>query len=773
MTKILLFIFLFSFSFSIIVIEGNVKNENDIPIVNANVILLDANQGVATDEDGHFSLELKSPSQSTCKLEVSHIGYEKFKQSINCDRKQYIEVKMVKSVVDFNQVVVTGNRQQTFIKDSPVLTHVINSQEINNSGYTSVKDVLAMSLPNFQSSMWTHANFTSDRVKIQGLSDKYILFLVDGARVSGEFSGMLDFSMLDISNVERIEFVEGGMSSLYGSSAIGGVVNIITKKNSKKFTTKFSYTYDMPMVVSQSLMVGLKHEALSYSLNLSKNRSDGYDLTKQDEVYNDNQGGAYTKTLEKYNSFSQNHKLSFHYKKKYFLDANYKKYNKNIFVFQDYPVAVDYAPFFDYYISFQHEMPKSEDSRYGVNFKIINKGSLFKVSYNREDYIKSNYYFNYTSIGNETVYDYYNVSDDLVEREFVNAIHKNESLNVQYDRSILNHQLGVGLEATRDSYSSFNIYKHSGDKYEAGYQGDVCDFPDNYTITDCEASSIFGGIDRTEYFSRLALYAADQWTLDSSDKINFSARYVISKNYQSSTVLSAAYMFKKFQPYDIRLNYSRGFRTPSVKEMYYNFLGHSPVIVGNPDLVPTFNDYIAISIDKRVYNNSYSFELFYNNIRDMIGTQTQGDELRYVNFNSVQIVGANGHYEKLINKNHKIKAVFNFTNPQSASISALELMSKYSIRFSYIYNIYRDKVKLSTNVKFNDKKFILEGGRKVWLDAYTFADLMLIFSGDMLELKLGLKNLFDYKDDRRFLNTESLSSYDPGRRYIVQFSLKY
>jgi len=52
-------------------------------------------------------------------------------------------------------------------------------------------------------------------------------------------------------------------------------------------------------------------------------------------------------------------------------------------------------------------------------------------------------------------------------------------------------------------------------------------------------------------------------------------------------------------------------------------------------------------------------------------------------------------------------------------------------------------------------------------------DLLLIFSGDAIEFKVGLKNLSDYKDERRFSNTESLSSYDPGRRFIFQFSLKY
>jgi outer membrane receptor for ferrienterochelin and colicins len=770
--KYLVFILLISFSFSTVLITGNVKDERGQSIANANILFLDTGLGASTDEDGYFSIELNSSQITSCKLEVSHIGYQKFEETFDCDENQYLSLTMIRSAVNFNEVVVTGNRQQTYIKDSPVLTHVINSDEINNSGYTSVKDVLAMSLPNFQSSMWTHANFTSDRVKIQGLNDKYILFLVDGARVSGEFSGMLDFSMLDISNVERVEFVEGGMSSLYGSSAIGGVVNIITKKNRKKFTSKLSYTYDDPMVITKNFNLGIRFKSLSYILNLNQNKSDGYDLTRQDAVYS-GQGGAYTKTLEKYKSLSHDHKLSFSYNNKFFIDMNFKNYIKDIFVFQDYQVPIDSEPFFDYYTAFQHEMPKSEDNRFGLVFKINNKGSLFRVSYNKEEYTKSYHYFNYSSIYNNIDYNFYNNSDQLVEKDIVNAIHINESINVQYDKVISNHEVGVGIEVNNDSYSSFNIYKESGDRYEDGYEKNVCDFPNNYTLTDCEASSIFGGVDKSKYFSRGAVYLGDQWTLDSSDKINIAIRHVVSRSYQNSTVLSAAYMLKKYQPYDVRLNYSRGFRNPSVKELYYNFLGHSPIIVGNPKLVPTFNDYIAFSIDKRVFNNSYSFEFFYNNIRDMIGTQNQGDELRYVNYNSVKIFGANCHYERLLSPNHKLKAILNYTDPRSPNISALELMSKYSIRLNYLYSIYKDKVRLSFNVKYVDRKFILEGVKKTWLDAYTMTDLLLIFSGDAIEFKVGLKNLSDYKDERRFSNTESLSSYDPGRRFIFQFSLKY
>ena len=95
-------------------------------------------------------------------------------------------------------------------------TRVINQNDIENSNYSNVKEILEMSVPNIQNVVSNHAGISNNNVKIQGLDNRYMLFLIDGSRVSGEFAGNLDFNMLDLSNVDRIEIVDGGMSSLYG-----------------------------------------------------------------------------------------------------------------------------------------------------------------------------------------------------------------------------------------------------------------------------------------------------------------------------------------------------------------------------------------------------------------------------------------------------------------------------------------------------------------------------------------------------------------------------
>ena len=113
------------------------------------------------------------------------------------------------------------------MKDTPVITHIITSEEIHNSPYNSIRDIIEFVMPNVQKIHDPHGN---DPIKIQGLDNKFVVFMIDGNKISGEFAGNIDFSMMNLINIDRIEFVNGAMSTLYGSSAIGGVVNIITKK---------------------------------------------------------------------------------------------------------------------------------------------------------------------------------------------------------------------------------------------------------------------------------------------------------------------------------------------------------------------------------------------------------------------------------------------------------------------------------------------------------------------------------------------------------------
>ena len=764
--------------FSNSMVEIKVIDIDGKPIENVFIESIDNNDSIdglgKTDINGFFFIN--DPNQNFKKIKLSHIGY--LEKVIDLDILNSNDIILEFNNIKSEQVVITGLRTQTYIKDTPVLTHVITSEDIKKSAYSSVKEALEMSLPNVQNVMSSHAGISNEEVKIQGLDNKYLLFLVDGKRVSGEFAGNLDFRMLDLSNIDRIEIVEGGMSSLYGSSAIGGVVNIITKKQTKPFQINYSYLHDDPMINVHSFNMGLEYENFFYDINVVNQNTDGYDLTPDPDL------NFPLKTLEEYNTLSFSHMLGYDNDKNFSVRMNYKNYKNDIYLYQRQTLQIldqddPNYPFYDY-TSYRDWMPKFEDTNYGLNFNYYKDNSLLNIVYNSEEYIKSNYFYNYTEEPCNQV-DCSN-SDNVSNKEFINGIDKNNSLLIQYNLDRNDNLFTLGFEYNDDSYSSYNIYHYGYTDQNGNF--DAGDYNNNGQcdpfINDCLVESIFDSQDDTKYYKKKSYFIGNQWTV-LDNKIGASFRYVDSKNFDDNYVYSISYMIKNYQPYDVRLNYSRGFRTPSIKELYYNWYGHSPAIIGNPDLVPTTNDYISISVQKFEQNQDFSFEIFYNDVIDMIGgiyvdvNEDGIEEYQYSNYNNILFYGINTHLNTKKGKN-TFKFVYNFTNPESDNRSALQLISKHSFRFNWLRNIIKERLDISFNIKYAGEKFVILGSEKLILDDYILSDLIaLINFNKNLELKLGFKNLFDYKDDRRLLSEGSdfLTTYDPGRRFILEFKFNF
>ena len=764
--------FLFSSSKPIKVLD-----ESNNPIESVNIIDLHSQSIYKSNNQGYFYIDCKD--RDLVQLNLSHIGYLDKIIEFNCD----IDIKNIILKEDslFNEeTVVTGLRRETYIKNTPVLTHVITSEEIEKSAYSSVKEVLEISLPNVQNVISSHAGISNENVKIQGLDNKYLLFLVDGKRVSGEFAGNLDFKMLDLSDVERIEIVEGGMSSLYGSSAIGGVVNIISKKNKEPFSLTYSYMYDDPMVIVSSLSADLNYKNFFYGFNYVENNSDGYDLTpsEPDATYPIN-------TLEEYSTFSLKQKFGYN-NSKFNIAFNFKTYQNDIFLYQKHRMQIldqnnPNYPFYDY-LTFRSWIPKFEDDNYGFDLIYNFNNSLLKVIYNFEEYYKSNYFFNYQEEDCDIV-DCGN-SNNLNAAEFVNGVVKNESFLIQYDIDNKHNLVTFGLEINDDSYSSYNIYHYGhlssdGSFDEGDYNDDgLCGAGTPWDPDDCLIESIFNSQDDTKFFTKKAFFIGTQFDFNNDNKLGFSYRYVDSENYKNNSVYSIAYMVKEYQPFDIRLNYSKGFRTPAIKELYYDWYGHNPPIVGNPDLEPTTNDYISFSINRGSINNNFSIEAFYNDVNDMIGIDytedINGNQIaQYSNYNNILFYGINGHLD-VKKGNSKFKFVYNYTYPESNNDDALELISKHSFRMNWVRNIIENKLDVICNVKYAGKKSLYLDSEEIILDDYFLFDLIAILNlNDFSEVKFGCKNLFDYKDSRRLLNEDNdfLTTYDPGRRFVLELKV--
>jgi outer membrane receptor for ferrienterochelin and colicins len=137
------------------------------------------------------------------------------------------------SVVNLNEVVVTATRTPKLLKDVPYVTKVITAQDIQKVDVNTIEDLLKTLLPGVE---FTYSMNQQTSLNMQGFGGNAVLFLIDGERLAGETLDNVDYDRLTLNNVERIEIVKGAASSLYGSNAVGGVVNIITKKQTRKLS---------------------------------------------------------------------------------------------------------------------------------------------------------------------------------------------------------------------------------------------------------------------------------------------------------------------------------------------------------------------------------------------------------------------------------------------------------------------------------------------------------------------------------------------------------
>ncbi|MBV72136.1 MAG: hypothetical protein CMH52_12485 [Myxococcales bacterium] len=128
-----------------------------------------------------------------------------------------------------DDMIVTGTRTPQRRSDSPISTEVITRKEIEESGATNLGQLMA-NAPGVQ----VQRTFAGVGIALQGLDAKHTLVLLDGDRIPGSKDGVFDIERLNLENIERVEILRGAGSALYGADALGGVVNIITRKESRE-----------------------------------------------------------------------------------------------------------------------------------------------------------------------------------------------------------------------------------------------------------------------------------------------------------------------------------------------------------------------------------------------------------------------------------------------------------------------------------------------------------------------------------------------------------
>lgn len=227
-----------SFAQKRIMVSGTVTDSEGLPLEGVTIVVKnDKTVYALTASGGAYSIE--APEDAVLVFQL--LGYLSCEVALE-GRKDYgrTDVVMEEDLMNLEAVVVTGTRTPRLLKDSPILTRVITSADIKRVDALDVGELLEAELPGIE---FSYAMDQQVTLNMQGFGGNSVLFLVDGERIAGETLDNIDYSRLNLDNVERVEIIKGAASSLYGSNAVGGVVNIITSGATEPWSVNVNARY--------------------------------------------------------------------------------------------------------------------------------------------------------------------------------------------------------------------------------------------------------------------------------------------------------------------------------------------------------------------------------------------------------------------------------------------------------------------------------------------------------------------------------------------------
>nr|WP_244242911.1 TonB-dependent receptor [Leptospira bouyouniensis] len=529
-----------------------------------------------------------------------------------------------------NIITVTGTRRKNLLKDSTVTTEVITRKDIDDMGARDLSQTLG-NVPGIEVKP-AQSGERGQTVRLQGLSAQNVLILVDGQRTTGRFSGSIDLTRFKAEDIERIEIVKGASSAIYGSDAIAGVINIITKEAQDPLYAEFrslggtgSERYFGPyMEYRNYASVGAKSDKLSTLFTVGWHKGEGYDLTPDATIGPRN--GRYASLAPGYNPYTFDTPLA----NQYILATRFPMYTPPLestsgSAFNDMNLSnkTVYRPTDNLILTGQFYYRHLDQSAVDASpprtiFDRRNKTHDFMGAFN-VDWIASqkinlNLNANYSRFQDLFVTDQRKADDLDSQQRTDNAV---TEIRTRVDYKISeNHITSVGAENLQDQISSARIAPDCRRTYP-----NLCYDDFNPLLT--KGQSINGNA----YRFRNAFYIQDEWRVSDKPRIQIvpGIRYDHDSIYGGEWLPKLAIRYDVTDQFRIRAANGLGYRAPSFQDLYFNFLnpGVGYRVVGNSDLKPelsrSYNFGWEWDITKRIW---YSSNLFHNNVDNLIGYRT-------------------------------------------------------------------------------------------------------------------------------------------------------
>ncbi|MFT5823070.1 MAG: outer membrane receptor for ferrienterochelin and colicins [Crocinitomix sp.] len=639
----------------------------------------------------------------------------------------------------FDAVIITAQYEPTMVNNAIQKATIISKDQIEQSGAVNLGDILT-----YQTGIrLSQDNILGSSMSLGGLSGQNVKILIDGVPVIGRQDGSIDLSQINLSNIERIEIIEGPLSVNYGTNALAGTINLITKKEQNKgISISVNPYYESIGNFNLTGTIGLKVKKHNITLSGGRNFFDGWSDT--DDFFQ----------FPKSRLADTNRFKTWKPKEQYFFDARYTTQIK----------GWTFSPFVRYFdeIIVNRGLPLAPYNQFGLDdyYHTIRKDIGFNLNRNFKKG-KFNTIFAYNQFErnkNTYVKDLTNLEQSLSEAFGAQDTALFTLLNI---RSSYIHQFGkkLGLETGIDV------------NYETAYGKRI------------------DGLEKDQ--GDYAGYLTAEWKPFKNVQLKPGLRYAYNTNYDAPLTpsINILYKLKKFR---FRGAFARGFRAPTLKELYFDFVDINHNIQGNTELKSeySYNYSGGITWVKNLNNRQLvqvDYKVFYNDIENLITLGALPDgSFTYINLGEFKSIG---NQLKFSLKSQRLTSTLatsyigrlNQLSSENNDVKKYAYSPEASLNCSY--ELIKDKLQLSAFYKFNGALqsygLVDDKIRKNEQSSYSILDCSL--STQLLKKKLrltvGAKNILNVKTVNVIGTTggshTGTGNFNAARGTSIFFSAKY
>ncbi len=651
---------------------------------------------------------------------------------------------------NLNPVVVTGSGHHQRLKSTATPVRVLSTQEIREQGISTFDGALTRMMP--QTSMAPSSMGTS--LRMNGLGNKYILILINGQKLTGDISNNVDLNRINMSRVKRIEVLDGAASSLYGSDAIAGVINIITDQPTQDFINVTSDTrVSGHGILTESVSLDVYKNGFGSYTSFSHDRADSY--RNNDLEYQKN---SETETQSSIAPLFTGYRSTIIGQKFTYVPNQHLALNAGL----DYSYKITDRP------------DTRNDITGGTDYEMRYKGFRWNVGGIYKFTAKN-------SLQADFVVDRFRYGKEYDVETKTNAV--GDYVQSKKQR-MMEGQLKAILGLTKNSTTIIGA---------------------NWRQENLTASS--GNIDQHVY--SLAAYAQHEMRFLKDFTATLGVRLTHHETFNQHLTPKATLMYAPGN-FRFRATYSAGFRAPGLDELYYHYFsvnrGKAQISFGNKDLKPEKSNYFSLNAEYRTQQIAVSITGFLNRINDMVVkqnvdvddaarkmllaefpemTQDQADKMvsyaLYQNSDKGDVKGLQVNVSANIFEGFNLSANYVYTYARTKSDDEWTVLERSirhaaTITANYHHTWGRYGLNVNLNGRLQSKTYYTGNyedapGFGVW-NLHTTHSLDVL-RWAYLEPSIGIDNIFNKVDRRIDSSTRKYALYSPGRMLVVGLKLTF